>query len=66
MTEKYRKIVNKPIKKVHSILKNVDSIDVDTKPKKILKGSALVGIGLVEFMMRFAKFVALDKKICVN
>ena len=63
MTEKYRKIVNKPIKKVHSVFKNVEGIDVDTKPKKILKGSALVGIGLVEFMMRFSKFVALDNKI---
>ena len=63
MTEKYRKSLNKPIKKWHDAISKVYKLDAPTKSKKVLKGSALVGMGLVEFMMRFSKWVALDNKI---
>ena len=63
MTEKYRKIVNHPIKKLRSAMKTVYEKKATTKPKKVLKASALVGMGLAEFMMRFAKFATLDNKL---
>ena len=63
MTEKYRSAVAKPIKFVHKKIKYVADIDTPTKTKKIIKGSALVGMGLVEFMMQIGRVVALDNKV---
>ena len=63
MTEKYRNAVNKPINLMRRGRKNISNMNPDTKAKKFLKGSALVGMGLAEFMMRFVKLVALDNKI---
>ena len=63
MTDKYRKAVKKPIQALHKKIKQVAGMDAPTKPKKILKGSALVGMGLVEFMMLMVRFVALDNKL---
>lgn len=63
MTEKYRNAIKKPIDLMRRGRKNVSNMNPDTKAKKFLKGSALVGMGLAEFMMRFVKLVALDNKI---
>ena len=63
MTDKYRKAVKKPIQALHKKIKQVAGMDTPTKPKKILKGSALVGMGLVEFMMQIGLVVALDNKL---
>lgn len=63
MTDKYRKAVKKPIQALHKKIKQVAGMDAPTKPKKILKGSALVGMGLVEFMMQIGRVVALDNKL---
>ena len=63
MTDKYRKAVKKPIQALHKKIKQVAGMDAPTKPKKILKGSVLVGMGLVEFMMLMVRFVALDNKL---
>lgn len=63
MTDKYRKAVKKPIQAVHKKFKSVANQDAPTKSKKIIKGSALIGMGLVEFMMLMGYFVALDNKL---
>ena len=63
MTDKYRKAVKKPIQALHKKIKQVAGMDTPTKTKKILKGSALVGMGLVEFMMQIGRVVALDNKL---
>lgn len=63
MAEKYRNAVKKPIKFVHEKIKHVADMDAPTKTKKILKGSALVGMGLTEFMMQIGRVVALDNKL---
>jgi len=63
MTEKYRKIVNKPIGALKKARKKIENRVAKTKSQKVLKGSALIGVGLAEFMARFAKVVALDNKL---
>ena len=63
MTKKYRETVNKPLKYIGTKIKKIADIDAPTKPKKVLKGSALVGMTLIGFMLWFAKFVALDNKL---
>jgi len=63
MTEKYRKIVNKPVDALKKARKKIENKVAKTKSQKALKGSALIGVGLAEFMARFAKVVALDNKL---
>ena len=63
MTEKYRSAVAKPIKFMHKKIKHVAGMDAPTKAKKVVKGSALVGMGLAEFMMQIGRIVALDNKL---
>ncbi len=63
MSDKYRKIVNAPIKTLGQQIKKVAKKPAPTKVKNAAKVSALMGLGLVEFMMMFVKTVALDNKV---
>ena len=62
MTEKYRKIVNAPIKQVGRKFKSIAESKSNTKSEQFLRASKLVGLGLLEFIMYVFKFTALDNK----
>ena len=62
MTEKYRKAVYKPIKLMNAQIKKIAKKDAPTKTKKFLKGSALVGLGLVDLIMMLTRLVAFDNR----
>ena len=62
MTDKYRKIVSAPLKRVGRKFKSVAESTPNTKSEQFLRASKLVGLGLLEFIMYVFKFTALDNK----
>ena len=62
MTEKYRKIVNAPIKQVGQKFKSIAESKSNTKSEQFLRASKLVGLGLLEFIMYVFKFTEMDNK----
>ena len=63
MTQKYRQIINTPIKKINAVRKRVADIETDSKKEEVIKGAVVAGMGLTEFMLRFFKLIALDNKM---
>ena len=62
MTDKYRKIVSAPLKRVGQRFKLIAESTPNTKSEQFLRASKLVGLGLLEFIMYVFKFTALDNK----
>lgn len=62
MTEKYRKIVSAPLKRVGRKFKSVAESTPNTKSEQFLRASKLVGLGLLGFIVYVFKFTALDNK----
>lgn len=63
MGEKYRKIVNTPIKQLYEGIQKVSGKQPENTKGAVLKTSALVSMGLVEFMLVMARTIALDNRI---